>query len=278
MKRLRLPLLASTLFLFGLAQGTAVFVAGQSQVFVATEPLLFWETERAQQIFFQFLVLFFSATAAALMLLHLYRGRALYRFLFLFVVFLGLMKLFLLVFPPELSLLVSGMFLASLFLLPSVWVHNLVVIAAATGIGPVFGLQFEWHYAALLLLILSIYDIAAVYITKHMIPLAHELIRRQASFALFIPETFKKYRTAIRDVQPGSGFLIIGGGDVVLPMIFSTSLARISMPAAIASIFGMFLGIAFNHILIVTRHKPIPALPLITIGALGGAFAALGIY
>ncbi len=278
MTRFKLSLLFSTLILFGLAQGTAVFVAHQSNVFVSVDPFLFWETESAQAVFFQFLILFFSATAALLMLLHLYRGRIFYRLLFLFVVFLGLMKLFLLVFPPELSFFVSVLFLGSLFLLPSVWVHNLVVIAAAVGIGPIFGLQFHWLTAALLLLVLSVYDIISVYITKHMIPLAHELIKRQASFALFIPDAIKNYRAAIRDIQPGSGFLIVGGGDVVLPMIFTTSLVRVSLPAAAASIAGMLAGIILNHILIVTRHQPIPALPLITIGALSGAFAALGIY
>ncbi|MBI4272509.1 hypothetical protein HY621_01505 [Candidatus Uhrbacteria bacterium] len=278
MTRLRLSLLFSTLALFGLAQGTAVFIASQAPVFVTTDPFLFWETESAQTVFFQFLILFFTATAALLILLHLYKGRALYRFLFLFVVFLGLMKLFLLVFPPELSLLVSALFLCALFLLPAVWVHNMVVIAAAVGIGPIFGLQFHFLFAALLLLALSVYDIIAVYITKHMILLAHELIRRQASFALFVPDTVKKYFAQIRDVQPGSGFLIVGGGDIVLPMIFSASLVRASLPAAIASVAGMLVGITLNHLLIVSRHHPIPALPLITIGALGGAFAALGIY
>ncbi len=277
MKRFRLSLLVSTLLLFGLAQGTSLFVAGQTLLVHGAEPLLLSGTAQEQQVFLQFLALFFGGTIALLMLLHVYKGMVLYRLLFLFVAFLGLLKLFLLIFPFFLSLAIASIFILGFLLLPTVWAHDIVVIVAAIGIGPVFGLQFQWQFAAILLLILSVYDIVAVYITRHMVSLAHELIRRQASFALFIPDRFRNYHAMISQVQPGSGFMILGGGDVILPMILSISLLRVNMGAALASIGGMLVGITLNHFLIVTRHHPIPALPLITIGALLGALAVMGV-
>lgn len=277
MKRLRLSLLLSTLFLFGLAQGTSLFVAGQTMLLQGADPLLLGGSAQEQQMFLQFLALFFGGTIALLMLLHVYKGMMLYRLIFLFVAFLGLLKLFLLIFPFVLSLVIASIFILGFLLLPTVWAHDIIVMTAAIGIGPVFGLQFDWRFAALTLLILSVYDIIAVYITKHMVPLAHELIRRQASFAIFIPDRIRNYRAMISQVQPGSGFMILGGGDVVLPMILSISLSRVNMGAAIASVCGMLAGITLNHLLIVTRHHPIPALPLITIGGLLGALAVMGV-
>lgn len=277
MKRLRLSLLFWTLSLFAAAQTTALYVAYQIAAFEWPEG---WHTptrEQGLEIVWQFLALFFAATIAIVILTRIHRGKVLFRILFLATVFFGLFRLFLVIFPFSLALAVSGIFLAAFLLLPAVWVHDLIVITSAVGIGPVFGLQFYWLFAALLLLMLSLYDIIAVTITKHMVPLAHALIERQASFVLFVPDRLRDFRARISQVQPGSGFLIIGGGDVILPMILTTSLTRVSLQASIASICGMLIGIAANHLLIVTRRQPIPALPLMVIGAVIGALAAIGV-
>ncbi|MBI4250679.1 hypothetical protein HY622_03765 [Candidatus Uhrbacteria bacterium] len=277
MKRLRLPLLLWTLSLFAVAQGTALYVAYQIMVFEWPVGLQVPLRDTGVQAVLQFLALFFAATIAILLLSYLHRGKILFQIVFLAAVFFGLFRLFLVVFPLSLALVVSAIFLAAFLLLPAVWVHDLVVIAAAVGIGSVFGLQFHWLFAALLLLVLSLYDIIAVYVTKHMIPLAHALIERQASFVLFVPDRMRDFRARISQVQPGSGFLIIGGGDVVLPMILTTSLVRVSILASIAAVCGMLIGVVMNHLLIVTRRQPIPALPLMVIGAVVGALAAIGV-
>ncbi|MDO8571967.1 MAG: presenilin family intramembrane aspartyl protease [bacterium] len=266
MKELRLHLFLHTAILFSLSQGIALAIVDQLKSLALTESMVV----TGELPFLQFLLFFFALTAFFLILLQLYKGHFFYRFVFFIAVFVGLLKVFELVFPLSLSIIVSGFFILGLLLLPLVWVHNLIVVLAGAGIGAVFGLQFHWIYAYLLLAILSFYDIIAVFITRHMVSLAQELIKRQATFALLVPQRWRDMRVSLGEVKPGSGFLILGGGDVVLPMIFLTSL-YLERPQAVAGVFiGMIAGLFANHVILIRVHRPLPALPLITLGALGG--------
>lgn len=221
-----------------------------------------------------FLLFFAVATAFMVVLFRIYRGTGLYRVLFSLVTVLGLMKLFETVFPIEFSVTVALVFLLGLFVVPTVWTHDVIVILASAGIGSMFALNFSEYTAIALLLILSLYDGIAVIITKHMVALAHEMIRHQATFALFIPERLRGFSAAIGTIRPGAGFLIFGGGDLVLPMIYLSVIARESTALAGYGVGGALAGQLLNHMFLTTLHKPIPALPLIALGAIGGV--ALG--
>lgn len=217
-----------------------------------------------------FLALFASATAFLLLLFRVYRGQFLYRLMFSLVVFLGLLKLFETVFPLEFSAIVAAVFLAGFFIIPTVWTHNAIVILASAGIGPVFALSFSESAAWILLLFLSTYDIIAVFVTKHMITLAHALVRSRATFALFVPERLRDFWAHVSVVRPGAGFLIFGGGDLVIPMLYLSTVARENMGAAVLGAYGCLVGIFCNHLFLVVYRRPVPALPLISLGALIG--------
>lgn len=267
----RFQLFLYTVLLFAAAQGLALFVAEQLANIRTNVPL--GPTEGMSVAYF--LLFFFAVTIFFLILFHVYKGNALYRTIYVVVVFTGLLKMFELVFPSALSAVVAVVFIFGLFLLPLVWVHDLIVIFAGAGIGAVFGLQFQWPFAMILLAILSLYDIVAVFITKHMVTLAHELIKRSCTFALIIPEHITQFRQSLMAVAPGSGFLILGGGDVVLPM-FLTASAYVTRPlAGWTAIVGMCVGILLNHIWITSSRVPLPALPLISLGGIIGTFIGL---
>lgn len=216
------------------------------------------------------LVLFFAATLFLVVLFQLHKGRLVYRSVFVILVFLGLFKLFELIFPSSLSALVAGVFILALYIIPTVWAHNLIILLASSGIGPLFGLQLRWDFAFLVLVILSVYDVLAVYVTKHMVELSHTMIKHQASFALLIPERLRGFKASLFEVGPGSGFLIFGGGDVIFPMIFLVSVFMASNTFALWALGGMCVGIFFNHLFLVHTRRPLPALPLITLGAMLG--------
>lgn len=266
MRHLRIHLFLHTALLFSLAQGAAIAIVEQLKSLMLLDEMIV----SAEIPFIQFLLLFFAITVLFLILLQLYKGKSVYRFLFFGAVFIGLLKVFELVFPLSLAFVVSLFFIVGLIFLPIVWVHNLVVILASAGIGAVFGLQFRWESAYLLLIILSFYDCIAVFVTKHMVGLAHELIKRQASFALIVPERWKDSNVELDRIKPGSGFLILGGGDVILPMIFLTSLYLERPSSAMSAFFGILGGLFANHCLLIRFHHPLPALPLLTFGALLG--------
>jgi presenilin-like A22 family membrane protease len=224
-----------------------------------------------------FLGLFFAATAFLLLLFQITKNSGVYRVLFMLLLCLGLIQLFELVFPFGFSVLLTLIFLVGFFLVPVVWTHTIIVMLSSAGIASVFSLQFSFATASLLLIILSVYDIVAVVVTKHMTALAHEMIRRQATFAFFVPETLKNFGAHISRVAPGSGFLIIGGGDIIVPLIALSTVARTNMAAAMVGIVGTLIGVFVNHLLLVSFHKPVPALPFLTVGMFVGVWAGYGV-
>lgn len=252
--------------MYALAQGLALVVAREQKDMPA--PFLPIAGQGASLI--SFLIFFFAATIFVLLLLEYRRGRFLYRSLFAIVLFVGLSKVFEIVFPQSLSMVIALVFIIGLFLLPLVWVHDIVVVIAAAGIGPMFGLQFSWQTAALILIILSVYDIIAVFVTRHMITLAKEMIRHQASFALIIPEKWQEFKNSLSTVQPGTGFLVVGGGDVIVPMLLTSSAYLIRPSLAWWIVCGTLIGVFLNHSLLVTYRRPLPAMPFLTFGAFVG--------
>lgn len=267
----RLQLFLYTVLLFAVAQGLALFVAEQLSAIrsITTTSL----SEGMSALYF--LIFFFAVTLFFLVLFHVYKGNALYRIIFVITVFAGLLKIFELVFPTSLSAIVAVVFIIGLFLLPLVWVHDLIVLFAGAGIGAIFGLQFHWTFAMILLVILSFYDIIAVFITKHMVTLAHELIKRSCTFALIIPEHIIQFRASLMAIRPGSGFLILGGGDIVLPMFLTASAYAARPIAGWCAIAGMCAGVFLNHIWLTSSRVPLPALPLISLGGIAGTFIGL---
>lgn len=259
---MRLRLFLHTAFLFGITQALALVVADQLRTITLLDGL-----ESGMLDLTQFLIYFFAISAILVVLTHLHRGTIIFRGLFIVMLFVGLLKIFELVFPTALSIAVASLFVAGFYLLPTVLLHDIIVLLAAAGIGPLFGLQFQWQSAVLLLWILSVYDIIAVFGTRHMTTFAHTMIQKQASFALIVPESLKGFRWLLSQVRPGSGFLIIGGGDIILPMILTSSVYLVLPSAALFSIIGMIGGLLMNHVWILEVRKPLPALPFIALGA-----------
>lgn len=268
---MKLQLYLTTALLSGAAYLLSLYATNELKGLALAAPVLMSAPSSAALPLF--LLFFASATAFMVLFVRLYRGQFLYRVLFSLIVFLGLLKLFEAVFPFEFSALVAAVFLLGLFVVPTVWTHDIIVILSAAGIGSVFALSFSEYAAIALLLILALYDVIAVFVTKHMITLAHEMIRHKATFALFIPERVRGFIESVSAVRPGAGFLILGGGDIVLPIIYLSTVARESMAVAVAGVGGALVGQFLNHFFLVQLRKPIPALPLIAFGAMAGVLA-----
>ena len=265
---MKLRLFFFTALLCGGAYLLSLFVSLQSFASIYGAKII--EQPDQQYQLTVFLALFFTVTLFFLLLLRLHRGETLYRALFSLTLFFGLLNVFSIVFPLSFSALVAGIFLLGFFLIPTVWMHDLIVLMAAGGIAPLFGMRFTVASALLLLIILSVYDCIAVFITKHMLTLAHRMIASRASFAFFVPEKFHDFSLPLSAVRPGSGFLILGGGDIILPTILLVAVGRSDMPSALAGIVGLIVGLFANHLLLTVYHRPIPALPLLTLGAIAG--------
>jgi presenilin-like A22 family membrane protease len=151
------------------------------------------------------------------------------------------------------------------FFKPSTITLNLALIFSASGVAAIFGCSLGIVPSLLLLVFLSAYDFFSVFISKHMIYLAKELSKDSILIAGRPAKTKGK-------ISKKEGISRMGGGDIIIPLIFSISALRsyglFSAILSIAgSIFSLFLLLSIGTKKLI---KPLPALPFICSGTLAG--------
>ena len=259
-------------FLFCLTLGLGIATA-----FRMNEIFKIQKVNIPQISFFQFSLNFLLATLFILLILRFVkferRKGTIFKILFIFAVSLGGL-LFLETWLPEpLPLIFVFASIFWWFKKPSVLIQDLLIILGIAGTGSILGLSLNPLMVIALLVIFSIYDFIAVYKTKHMIKMAKEMIESRAILALIIPPNIFSFKESLAKIQPGGKFLILGGGDIVFPLLFCTSLIPPegilnSLIVALFSLIGLFASFY-----IFTRQKirqPIPALPPIALFSIIG--------
>jgi len=226
--------------------------------------------------FWQFTFNFILATLFLLFVIYCVRfkkrKRSLFKALFAIAVFFGCLLFIESWIGEPVPLILTTLLVFWWLKKPSVLNQDILIIFGIAGVGSVLGLSLEPKIIIWILVIFSLYDFIAVYLTKHMIKMAKEMIEEGAILALIIPPNISNFRENLESVQPGGRFLILGGGDIAFPLLFSVSLISTgilnSIIVATFSLVGLFVGFYFF-----TRQKdrqPIPALPPI------GLFSIIG--
>jgi presenilin-like A22 family membrane protease len=227
----------------------------------------------------EFIFYFFIATLFAFLIFRFLRERIIkgkvYKILFLSVSFFSSLIFFESFLPEPIPLIL-------VFLLTFWWIkhpivlnQNLLIIFSLAGIGASLGLSLKPKAMILILIVLSIYDFIAVYKTKHMVKIAKDMIETGTILGLVFPFEPLGFLKSAREIKPGEGkFLILGGGDVAFPLIFSVSLLKFGiLKPFIVAIFSL-LGLFANFLLFIFQkeRKAIPALPLISLFSIIGYF------
>jgi presenilin-like A22 family membrane protease len=165
------------------------------------------------------------------------------------------------------------------FLMPLVWLHNLVLILAVSSLGAVFGRFITPWTAMAIILALALYDFLAVRF-RYMVWMADRLSQINALPALIIPKDYSEWnfnlkkREKVVEVNPAAReYSILGGGDIAFPCLLTASVyfAQGLKPAAIIAVFGL-LGLVSVYAIQATilKGKPMPALPPIAAFTLVG--------
>lgn len=166
------------------------------------------------------------------------------------------------------------------FVIPLVWLHNLVLILAVSSVGAVFGRFITPWTAMAIILALAVYDFLAVRF-RFMLWMADRLSEVNALPALIIPKDYsrwnlnlKKHGEKMIEVNPAEReYSILGGGDIAFPCLLTASIyfARGMQPAAIIAVFGL-LGLVGVYVIqsVFLKGKPMPALPPIAGFTLAG--------
>ncbi|GAH26624.1 unnamed protein product, partial [marine sediment metagenome] len=165
---------------------------------------------------------------------------------------------------PDLLGLILMIILVSWWLKkPSILNQDLCIILGIAGMGSILGLSLTPQIVVLLLIIFSIYDFIAVYKTKHMVRIAKEMIESKAILALVVPPNILGLRESLEKIKPGGKLLILGGGDIVFPLLLCASLVPFgilnSLIVAVFALIGLLVGFLF--FLFQKVRQPIPALP-----------------
>lgn len=180
-----------------------------------------------------------------------------FKFFLILIVFSGTQVILRTILPSPWDLAVSILFTLIFSMGANVLVHNLGIVLGVGGIAAVFGLSISINLGLALLVALSLYDIVAVYVTKHMVTMAKSMIESGAVFGFLIPLQFRGFLHSRNEAQVGIGenFMILGSGDIGLPLIFAVSLIKTSPASAIIAAAFSLLGLFLTHILFLNQEK-----------------------
>ena len=147
----------------------------------------------------------------------------------------------------------------------SVFFRNVVSIIAIAGAGSLIGVSLGLLPIALFIAILSVYDIIAVFGTKHMVTIGKAVTKRNFAFTVSLPS--KKHTFEL------------GNGDLVIPLITASSIIAYgpfvnNYLIASLCLAASFIGLVISIYTVSVKKIPMPALPpqtLLMLAVIGAA-------
>jgi len=228
-----------------------------------------------------FLINFLIVTVIFLLLLPLFKKRPIFlKVFFFFSIIMGLDIVFGIFLGEPTALVITICSAVILGLYPKILTHNLLFSIALAGIGAFIALNLEPFSIAIILSVLAIYDIIAVYVTKHMIKMAQVPASQGVFFGLILPKNNKDFleNKPSLTFDDKSAYYLLGGGDMVLPLILAASIARTNFYYGLIVAGFAFLGLISLHLIFAskTERKAMPGLPpLVFFSLLGYLIVAL---
>lgn len=162
---------------------------------------------------------------------------------------------------------------------PRVLVHDIAIVLGVAGISALLGLSLTPTAALIILSVLSVYDIIAVYRTGHMIRMAQSMMESGAIFGFLVPLKFSGFLSQRKQAQDTRDFMILGSGDISLPLIFICSLVTVSLQSAVVTSVFTLAGLFVTHLLFVNQEgrHPMAALPPISTATILGYLVSLSL-
>ena len=139
---------------------------------------------------FQFLVSFLIATLLMLLFLKISKGKFMFEIFFSGAIVFGAQGPLGIVFVKFTAFLGAIAIVALRFIYPRILTQNIAIIIGIAGISASLGMSVKPLMVLIILILLSVYDIIAVYKTRHMIKLFKGMAKRGAVLALVVPKSF----------------------------------------------------------------------------------------
>lgn len=214
-----------------------------------------------------FATAFLIATTLLVLGLKFFKGKLFFGALFTFVIFVGSETVFEAFFPGSIAIILAALLVLIKYAVPNSITHNIAVGLAVAGIGAQLGLMLPVQAVLVLFVALSAYDIFAVYGSKHMVKLFKGLSQKGVLLGLAIPESKAHVKKTLKTLKPGkgSGFIMLGTGDIAFPLILAVSALEYGILSSLLVVAGSLVGIFAVFFLLSKDRKPLPALPPIAL-------------
>ena len=267
--KLKFPLFLRILFLFGLTQLAGIYAAYKFLPEPGpTQPMRF-----SGFSFYDLVILVVFVLFLVFIIRRFKSVSSVFFKVFLTIVsFAGVQAMLAIWLSPLVSVLIAVLLLILFWSFNNVFLQDLMMVLAFAGVGAVLGISLAPEAVIMILVILSFYDIVAVYKTKHMVELAEAMIQSRAIFGFIVPSSFGGFRERMTRVLPGEQFMILGSGDVILPLLLSASLVRTSLGQSVIVALFSALGLFLMHLIFTNQkvRRPMAALPPIALASIIG--------
>lgn len=232
-------------------------------------------TESLLTIVFAILI----GTGLALLLIK-FKAGLLWRFWFLFAVFVTLSVAFNALMPITIAITLAVIFSFSKVFLHDFYIHNFTELFIYGGLAAIFINMLDFYVVVVLLLLISAYDAYAVWKSKHMIKLAKFQTESKLFAGIIIPYKAGEPVKANKNVKVKVRTAILGGGDIGFPLLFSGVLFKelllnnsVLMSFAKVAVVPVCTTIALGWLLYkADKDKFYPAMPFISAGCFAGFF------
>ena len=160
--------------------------------------------------------------------------------------------------------------------------HNATEMLMYPGIAIIFVPLLDIYWALALLLVISVYDMFAVWKSKHMVKMAEFQTQSKAFAGIAISYKKPEEKTTKKTKGKGEGVqnAVLGGGDIAFPLIFAgvvmtyliSTLAIVKPMAFLMALAIPFscAAVLFALLLKAEKGKYYPAMPFMTAGCLIG--------
>ncbi|MBW2983616.1 hypothetical protein KY361_00700 [Candidatus Woesearchaeota archaeon] len=187
--------------------------------------------------------------------------------------------------PSRIAAIVGFVFAGLKVLRPTVVIHNLTEVFVYGGLAAIFVPIMNLFAAAMLLVLISIYDMYAVWKSKHMVKLAKFVSSSKLFAGLAIPYKKPKKGKMVKVKEKAKGILkrgkvrvaILGGGDIGFPLLFSGVVMKtLILDSYLVGflktlIVSVFASIALLWLLIKGKKEHFyPAMPFLSAGCFLG--------
>ncbi len=137
-------------------------------------------------------------------------------------------------------------------------IRNIIGGMSAGGAAILLGLSFPFQIIVVFSILLILYDVISVFITKHMVELANIVLKNQLAMVLSIEEKEKNISN-VEVLKKGiSNRISLGTGDLLVPSTMAVSLIPIKL--SIIYVLFSFIGFIVMVWMLNKLKRPLPAL------------------